>query len=241
MIFNEKVIAITGGNSGIGKTIAQKFSQEGAKVAIFGRDECKLEQINTTLRESVAIAGDVSKLSDLDSFFQITEEKLGKIDILVACAGIASRRALDEVDEAYFDEMVNINFKGIYFTVQRAIPYLNNKASVVLISSMATQRGWSSHSVYSSTKAAVSMLAKNFSADLIHRGIRVNSISPGYTSTEMYPPEFIEQHKKTLPTGEFASPEEIADAVAFLSSPSAASIVGFDLLIDGGLTTLMNE
>lgn len=240
-MFNEKVIAITGGNSGIGKTIAQKFSQEGAKIAIFGRDKHKLQQINITLQDSIAIAGDVSNLSDLDLFFHTTNEKLGKIDILVACAGIASRRALDEVDEAYFDEMVNINFKGVYFTVQRALPYLNNSASVVLISSMATQRGWASHSVYSSTKAAVSMLAKNFSADLIHRGIRVNSISPGYTATEMYSPEFIVEHKKTLPTGEFIQPEEIADAVAFLSSPSAKSIVGIDLLIDGGLTTLINE
>ncbi len=240
-MFNEKVIAITGGNSGIGKAIAQKFNPEGAKIAIFGRDEHKLQQVNTALRESIALSGDVSKVSDLDLFFQTTQEKLGKIDILVACAGIASRRALDEVDEAYFDEMVNINFKGVYFTVQRAISYLNDDASVVLISSMATQRGWSSHSVYSSTKAAVSMLTKNFSADLIHRGIRVNSISPGYTSTEMYPSDFIEQHKKTLPTGEFVKPEEIADAVAFLSSPSAASIVGVDLLIDSGLTTLINE
>ena len=106
---------------------------------------------------------------------------------------------------------------------------------------MATQRGWAYHSVYSSTKAAVSMLAKNFSADLIRRGIRVNSISPGYTSTEMYPLDFIAQHKKTLPTGEFAKPEEIADAVAFVSSPSAVSIVDIDLLIDGGLTTIINE
>lgn len=240
-MFNERVIAITGGNSGIGKAIAEKFDQEGAKVSILGRDAHKLQQVKMTLQKSVMVTGDVSNLSDLDLFFQTTNEKLGKIDILVACAGIASRMDLHEVDEAYFDEMVNINFKGVYFTVQRAIPYLNNNASVVLISSMATQRGWSSHSVYSSTKAAVSMLAKNFSADLIHQGIRVNSISPGYTSTKMYPPSFITEHQKTLPTREFAKPEEIAEAVAFLSSPSAVSIVGIDLLIDGGLTTLISE
>lgn len=188
-----------------------------------------------------AVIGDVCKVSDLDLFFQTTKDKLGKIDVLVASAGIASRRHIDDVDENYFDEMININFKGVYFTVKQAIPYLNNNASIILISSMACHNAWSSHSVYSSTKAAVSQLAKNFSADLIQQGIRVNSISPGYTSTGMYPQDFINQQKKSIPTGAFAKPEEIADAVAFLSSPSATSIVGVDLVIDGGLTSIMKE
>lgn len=145
------------------------------------------------------------------------------------------------MDEKYFDEMVNTNFKGVFFTVQRALPYLNSNASIVLISSMACHGGWPSHSVYSATKAAVSMLARNFSADLIHKGIRVNAISPGYTDSGMFTQDFITTYKNRIPTGEFIKPEEIADAVAYLSSPSAASIAGIDLVIDGGYTAIAQE
>ena len=170
-----------------------------------------------------------------------TQAQLGKIDVLIANAGIVSRRSIEEVDERYFDEMVNVNFKGVYFTVQRALPFLNKNASVVLISSMACHSAWSSHSVYSAAKAAVSMLAKNFSADLIQRGIRVNAISPGFTSTNMYSENFINEYKKRVPVGEFAKPAEIAKACIYLSSPDAASIVGVDLVIDGGFTSLIKE
>ncbi len=193
------------------------------------------------MQQAITVSGDVCKISDLDHLYKTTSNQFGKIDVLVANAGIASRRLVDEVDENYFDDMVNTNFKGVYFTVQRAIPFLNNNASLILISSMACHGGWPSHSVYSSTKAAVSMLARNFSADLIHRGIRVNAISPGFTATNMYEQNFINDYKKMIPTGEFAKPEEIADAVAFLSSPSAVSIVGIDLVIDGGFTALIKE
>lgn len=239
--FNNKIVAITGGNSGIGQSIAEHFNKEGAKVAIFGRDKNKLDQAQKTLDKSVAVAGDVSKISDTDNFFTTINNKLGKIDVLVANAGIASRRPIEEVDEKYFDEMISINFKGVYFAVQRAIPFLNDNASIVLISSMACHSGWPAHSVYSATKAAVSMLAKNFSADLIRRGIRVNAISPGFTATGMYDEAFIANYKTRIPTGEFAKPEEIAKAVIYLSSPQAASIVGIDLVIDGGFAEIIKE
>jgi len=136
-IFADKVVVVTGGGSGIGQSIAEKFNKEGAKLAIFGRDQNKLDQAQKKLQQSITIAGDVCNMSDLDNLFKTTNNELGKIDVLVANAGIASRRFADEVDENYFDEMVNINFKGVYFTVQRAIPFLNNGASVILISSMS--------------------------------------------------------------------------------------------------------
>jgi NAD(P)-dependent dehydrogenase (short-subunit alcohol dehydrogenase family) len=239
--FKNKVVIVTGGNSGIGRAIAEEFDKEGAKLVIFGRNKEKLDQVQKKLRNSIAVAGDVCKISDLDNLFKVTSDKFGKVDVLIANAGIASRKPVDEVDEIYFDEMVNINFKGVYFTVQRAIPFLNNNASIVLISSMACHAGWPSHSVYSSTKAAVSMLAKNFSADLIQRGIRVNAISPGFTATEMYEKNFVTEYKKRIPTGEFAKPEEIAKAAIYLSSPDAISIVGTDLVIDGGFTSIIKE
>jgi NAD(P)-dependent dehydrogenase (short-subunit alcohol dehydrogenase family) len=239
--FTNKLIAITGGNSGIGKSIVKKFHEEGTKIAILGRDKNKLERTKELFDCEIAFAGDVSKISDLDSFYNNIYTNLGKIDILVANAGIASRCNLDEIDEQTFDEMVNINFKGVYFTVQRAIPFLNQNASIVLISSMAAHGAWPSHSLYSSTKAAVSMLAKNFAADLIDKGIRVNAISPGYTATDMYDPNFVNSYKKRIPSGEFTKPEEIAEAVAFLASSKANSIVGIDLVIDGGFTTIIKE
>lgn len=239
--FRDKVVVVTGGNSGIGKSIAERMDKEDSKIVLFGRDQNKLNQTQKLLKQAISVAGDVCNILDLDALFQTTHNKFGKIDILIANAGIASRRSLDEVDENYFDEMVNTNFKGVFFTVQRAIPFLNNNASIILISSMAAHAGWPSHSVYSATKAAVSMLARNFSADLIHKGIRVNAISPGFTATNMYEQSFINEYKKRIPTGEFAKPEEIADAVVFLSSPSSASIVGVDLVIDGGFTSIIKE
>lgn len=239
--FTNKIVVITGGASGIGKAIAEKFYQDNAHVVVFGRNQDKLDQLQKILPRCLTVCGDVSKISDLDILFKTTYDKFGKIDVLVANAGIASRRLVDEVDEHYFDEMANINFKGAYFTVQRAIPYLNNPASVVMISSMASHSGWPAHSVYSATKAAVSMLARNFSADLIHKGIRVNAISPGYTATDMFDQQFITDYQERIPTGQFAKPEEIADAVSFLSSPSAASIMGIDLIIDGGFTAIIKE
>lgn len=240
-LFKDKVVVITGGNSGIGQSVAETFDQQDSKIALFARDQTKLKNVENTLENAISIAGDVSKISDLDRLYNTTHEHFGKIDVLVANAGIASRRIIDEVDEDYFDEMVNINFKGVYFTVQRSLPFLNDNASIVLISSMACHHGWPSHSVYSSTKAAVSMLAKNFSADLINRGIRVNAISPGFVDSGMYESDFVADYKKRIPTGEFAKSEEIASAVMHLSSPSAVSIVGIDLVIDGGLTSIIKE
>jgi NAD(P)-dependent dehydrogenase (short-subunit alcohol dehydrogenase family) len=239
--FTDKVVVITGGNSGIGKSIAEAFNEKGSKISLFARDKEKLATLALTLKSAVPIAGDVTKISDLDKLYKTTHNQFGKIDILVANAGIASRRHVSEVDENYFDEMVNTNFKGVFFTVQRALPYLADNASIVLISSMACHSGWPSHSVYSSTKAAVSMLAKNFSADLIDKGIRVNAISPGFVDSGMYDNDFVKNYKARIPTGKFAGCDEIANAVLFLSSPSATSIVGIELVIDGGFTSIMQE
>lgn len=239
--FTNKVVVITGGGSGIGQSIAQHFDETGAKIALFGRNQSKLDSVQKSLKQAIAINGNVCNMADLDTLFKTTQDTFGKIDVLVANAGIASRQPIEEVDEDYFDEMVNINFKGVYFTVQRSLALLNNNASVILISSMACHGGWPSHSVYSSTKAAVSMLAKNFSADLIKRGIRVNAISPGYTDSGMYDQKFITDYKKRIPTGKFVQPEEIAKAVMYLSSPDAVSIVGVDLVIDGGFTSIIKE
>jgi NAD(P)-dependent dehydrogenase (short-subunit alcohol dehydrogenase family) len=245
--FANKVVVITGGNSGIGQAITEKFNAEGAKIVIFGRNAEKLSAIQGSLKECIAVQGDVRNLSDLKRLFEETHKKYGKIDILVANAGIASQKKIDDVDEKFFDEIIDTNLKGVFFTVQRAIPYLNNGASIILISSIAAHCGFPTHSVYSAAKAAVSILAKSFSADLIDRKIRVNAISPGFTDTPIFAPtkkdnpNYMKELSQDVPLKRFATPQEIAEAAAYLSSDKASYIVGIDLVIDGGFTSFSVE
>lgn len=243
--FHDKVVVITGGNSGIGAAVAEKFNLLGAKIVIFDRaDHNKLEQQRQKFKQAIFVQGDVRNLSDIDRLYRETEKNFGKIDVLIASAGIIGNQVVDKVDEEFFDTIVNTNFKGVYFTVQRAVPNLNKGACVVLLSSAACHAGFRNDSVYSATKAAVSILARNFSADLIERGIRVNAISPGYTDTaifdkmKMFLPQRFKALAKNVPVRRFAEATEIAEAVLFLSSVKSSYVVGIDLVIDGGGTAL---
>lgn len=236
--FQDKVVVITGGNSGIGKSIAQLFYHHGARVVIAGRDSAKLQAVMAEFSGKITtVQADVSKLSELDKLYQQVKLTHGNIDSLVVNAGIAGGELIEEVNEAHFDEIMNTNLKGAYFTVQKAVPLLNNNASVILISSMACHGGWKGLSVYSAAKAAISVLAQSFSADLIDRGIRVNSISPGFTDTPIFKDRsIIPKTSELVPLKRFATPEEVAEAALFLASN--AYIVGVDLLIDGGVSTI---
>ena len=243
-----KTAVVTGGSSGIGLAIAQAFRDEGARVAIFGRNSEALEKAVQQLgKGSVAIQGDVSQSSDLDRLYREVEVKLGKVDVLVANAGIGEFPPLDAADEDHFDRVVNVNFKGAFFTVQKAVPYLNEGASVILTSSALNQMGWPGASVYSATKAAVRSLARTFSAELIGKGIRVNSLSPGPIETPIFdklgmPQEdldgFKEQITEQSPISRFGQPEEMAKAALFLASDDSSYVVGSDLVADGGLSQL---
>jgi NAD(P)-dependent dehydrogenase (short-subunit alcohol dehydrogenase family) len=238
--FTNKVAIVTGGSSGIGLAIAKGLSHQGAKVVIFGRDQKKLQNAASSIN-ALAVQGDVSKITDLDTLYHETQKKLGGIDILVVNAGIAQMRHIKEVDEEFFDEIVRINYKGLFFSVQRAIPFLNRGASVILISSAAAHVGWPAHSVYSATKAAVSHLARCMSADLIESGIRVNAISPGFVDTPLLDDlkaneEVTRQIKSKIPLRRFGTPEEIANTALFLASSKSAYMVGADLVIDGGIS-----
>lgn len=239
--FDNKVVVITGGNSGIGKAIAKSFYAHGAKVVIFGRDQSKLQSVVEEFSGNIiAVQGDVTKLSDLDKLYETVNDVHGKIDVLIVNAGIAGGKIIDDVDENHFDEIMSINLKGAYFTVQKAVPFFNSNGSILMISSMACHGGWKGLSVYSAAKAAVSVLAKSFSADLINRGIRVNSISPGFTDTPIFTDKnVIPVASELVPIKRFATPEEIADAAMFLINNKY--VVGIDLLIDGGVSTLRPE
>jgi NAD(P)-dependent dehydrogenase (short-subunit alcohol dehydrogenase family) len=243
--FEGKTVVVTGGNSGIGLATAKLFKEEGANVAIAGRDQKTLDEaVRTVGKDTLAVKADVSKLPDLDRLFTQVSAKFGKIDVLFANAGIAKFAPATDTGEQLFDDVFDINVKGLYFTVQKAIPYLNDNAGIVLNSSVASSQGMPGTSVYSATKAAVRSLARTFAAELVGRGIRVNVISPGPISTPIIGKtglpqaaidEFAKQIKEDVPMKRFGTPEEVGHATLFLASSEASYITGVDLNVDGGL------
>jgi len=243
--FEGKTVLITGGNSGIGLATAKLFKDEGANVAISGRDQKTLDEaVQIIGKGTLAVKADVSKLADLDRLFSQVSAKFGKIDALFANAGIAKFAPATDSSEQLFDETFDINVKGLYFTLQKAIPYLNDNAGIVLNSSVVNSRGTPGASVYAATKAAVRSLARTFAAELVGRGIRVNVVSPGPITTPIFGKtglpkealdEFAKQIKEDVPMKRFGMPEEVGEATLFLASPQASYITGVDLNVDGGL------
>lgn len=187
MKLENKVAVITGGNSGIGLGIAREFAKQGASIVIFGRSAGSLESATAEIgNKPLAVQGDVTSVPDLDRLFESTVQKFGKIDVLVVNAGVARPAPVDQVDEDAFDFLSDINFKGAFFTVQRALPYLNDGASIILNSSVSNSIGMPGMAVYGATKAAVRSLARTLSAELLPRGIRVNTLSPGAIETPIW-------------------------------------------------------
>ena len=179
MKLEDKVAVITGGNSGIGLATAKEFRQQGARVAILGRSAETLEQAHRAIGgEVLAVQGDVCRLADLDAFYARVKRELGPIDVLVANAGVAKFAPVSVLSEEIFDELCDINFKGAFFTVQKAIPLLRDGASVILVGTAGADQGRMGTSVYAATKVAVRSLARAFSLELLPRRIRVNILTP---------------------------------------------------------------
>ncbi|HCF83791.1 MAG TPA: short-chain dehydrogenase, partial [Ktedonobacter sp.] len=175
-----KVAVVTGGNSGIGLATAREFHANGAKVVISGRDRGTLEEVSRQLGHDVLVVQtDVTKLSEIDQLMARAHETFGKLDILFVNAGIYKGAPLEEVDEDAFDEMMNANLKGAYFTVQKALPFLNEPASIIFNGSVNALTGIADSSLYTAGKGAVHALARALAAELIGRGIRVNTITIG--------------------------------------------------------------
>lgn len=243
-----KVAVITGGNSGIGKGIAKQFLQEGANVVIFGRNEKTLEEAKQELGGNiVTVQGDVTNTTDLKKLYETTLNTFGKIDVLVSNSGVGERLHINDVEEDNFDYLVNINYRGAYFTVKYATDYLNPHASIILIASLAGSLTLKNHSVYASTKAAVIKLAKNFAADLASQLIRVNSISPGYIHTPIFDtrlktdPDYLKRREANIPLQRIGTPEDIAKSAIFLACDESSYITGIDLLVDGGYAVSFTE
>jgi len=243
-----KVALVTGGNSGIGFATAKLFSQEGAKVVIAGRDWNTLNEAASAIGgDTLALQADVSKLEEIDQLYQAIAEKIGKIDVLFANAGIGRFTSLEVTTESIYDEVFSINLKGLYFTVQKALVHLNDNAAIVLNTSFIGSLGLPGTSVVSASKAAVRSLARTFSAELIDRGIRVNTVSPGAITTPFHsrtglPQEAVEANAQRfvaqIPMKRFGTPEEIAKAVLFLSTSDSSYIVGTEIAVDGGISQL---
>ena len=248
-ILQGKVALITGGSSGIGLATVREFHAQGAKVVFTGRDRQKLEAVVTQLGPDVlAVPTDITRLSDLDTLMVRTRETFGNLDILFVNAGTAGGKMLAETDEASFDEMMNTNFKSAYFTLQKALPLLNDHSSIILTGSVAAVMGMAGNSVYSASKAALHSLARSLSAELVGRGIRVNTINTGVIETTILeragnPPEVVEELYKTfashVPLKRLGRPEEVAKVALFLASSDSSFVVGTEITTDGGSTAIL--
>ncbi|HUB62063.1 MAG TPA: glucose 1-dehydrogenase [Puia sp.] len=243
-----KVAVITGGSSGIGLGIARKFAAEGAKVAITGRNQATIDQALRQIgHQAIGVRGDVAKLDDLNRIYQTIEREAGKIDTLVVNAGVYVLGPLSAFTEEQFDHVSDINFKGAFFSVQKALPLLVDGASVILVSSTVNQKGVPNHAAYSATKAAVRSLARSFSAELLDRRIRVNTLSPGPVDTPVFntvagSAEEAKAMKEAMgnftPLKRIGTAEEMAAAAVYLASDESSFMLGAEILLDGGLRDL---
>jgi NAD(P)-dependent dehydrogenase (short-subunit alcohol dehydrogenase family) len=243
-----KVAVVTGGNSGIGLASAKRLHEEGARVVITGRDPGTLDAaVSAVGTGTVAVQSDVAKLEDIDRLFSVVESRLGRIDVLFANAGIARFAPYSASQAAVFDELFATNVKGVYFTLQKALPHLNDGASVILNTSVAASKGAENTGIYAATKAAVRSFARTAATELQARNIRVNAVAPGPIATPIFGRTGLTEEQiqgfqagisARVPMRRIGRPEEIASAVAFLASDDASYITGVELNVDGGMANL---
>ena len=240
-----EIAVVTGGSSGIGLATAKRFVEEGAQVVITGRREKELKEAAALIGRNVTtVAGDISRLEDLDRLYAVVKEKHGHIDVLFANAGWGEVAPLETATEAHFDKTFDLNAKGTFFTVQKALPLFKDGGSIILTSSVANVRGDAAFTAYAASKAAVRSFARGWTVELKDRKIRVNSMSPGPIETPALEnagltaeqvKQAAAQFASEVPLGRRGKPEEVAAAVLFLASDESAYVTGVDLAVDGGM------
>jgi len=232
-----KVAVVTGGTTGIGLAAAKLFVKEGAYVFITGRRQKELDEAVQAIGSSVTgIQGDVARLTDLDRLYEAVKSK-GKIDVVFANAGVAEFAPLGKITEEHFDRLFNVNVKGTLFTVQKALPLMNDGGSIIINGSVASVKGTPAFGVYGATKAALRSFVRTWTLDLKDRRIRSNVVSPGPTDTpaiDGQPADAIARIVATIPMGRMGEAGEIAKAALFLASDDSSFITGIELFVDGG-------
>jgi NAD(P)-dependent dehydrogenase (short-subunit alcohol dehydrogenase family) len=243
-----KTALITGGSSGIGLASAKLFLEEGARVAVTGRDPAALAHAQQTLGdEALVLASDAGSVADIDALMTHVRSHFGTLDILFLNAGVARALPFEQTSEQQFDDIMDINVKGVYFAIQKALPLLSPGSSVIVTTSIANQLGSPNFSVYGASKAALRSLVMSLALDLIGRGIRVNAISPGPIATPIFGKFGLSEEGKNAtlariqeksPARRFGEPDEIARVALFLASDESSYIVGDEIVADGGMSLL---
>ena len=232
-----KVAVITGGTAGIGLAAAKLFAAEGAYVFITGRRQKELDDAVKEIGDNVAgVQGDVANLADLDHLYE-TVAANGRIDILFANAGLGEFARLEDVTEEHFDKTFGINVKGALFTVQKALPLLNDGGSIILTGSVASVKGTPAFTVYGASKVAIRNFVRGWTVELKDRRIRSNVLSPGPIATPQSvaaPRETMQRLVSTIPMGRMGEPGEVAKAALFLASDDSSFVTGIELFVDGG-------
>ena len=228
---------ITGGTSGIGLATAKLFVKEGAYVFITGRRQKELDAaVQAIGRHVTGVHGDVARLADLDRLYETVKTK-GRIDVVFANAGAAEFAPLGKITEEHFDKLFDTNVKGTLFTVQKALPLLNDGGSIILNGSVGSVKGTPAFGVYGATKAALRSFVRTWTSDLKDRHIRSNVVSPGPTDTPIVdgqPEDAIARIVSTIPMGRMGEPDEVARAALYLASDDSSFVTGTELFVDGG-------
>ncbi|RYZ91478.1 MAG: SDR family oxidoreductase [Proteobacteria bacterium] len=245
--FEGKVAVVTGGSSGIGLAIAKGIAAEGGYVYITGRRQSELDRAITEIGNIgngiTAVQGDIAKLEDLDRLFATVREDRGRLDVLVANAGVVEEALIEAATPDQYDRMFDVNTRGTFFTVQKALPLMGSGGAIVLVSSVLHLMALPGHSIYNATKAAMRSFTKTWAIELKDRGIRVNTLSPGTIDTPIIDVQFpIKEHADQArvamaamtPLGRLGRPEELAAAALFLASDDSSFTTGADLVVDGG-------
>ncbi len=248
MRLKSKSTLITGGTSGIGLATAKLFISEGARVAVTGRDEAAFERVKAELGENaLVLKGDVRSIEDMRAIAAEIKEKFGGLDVVFANAGWAFPSALNDIDDDLYSEIMDINVKGVVFTVQAALPVLRDHSSVILNTSFVAQTGKHGISLTAAAKAAVRSLARSWSYEFLDRKIRFNAIAPGGMETPLLSKwgmsdedvhNFKSEFAKTIPVGHLGKAEDIAYAALYLASDESSYVVGTELIVDGGASQL---
>jgi NAD(P)-dependent dehydrogenase (short-subunit alcohol dehydrogenase family) len=237
-----KVAVITGGSSGLALESARRFVEEGAYVFIVGRRQDALDEaVKLIGRNVTGVRGDVSNLDDLDRVFDTVKREKGKIDVLFASAGKGEAAKLGEITEEHFDASFGLIVRGTLFTVQKALPLINDFGSIIMTGSVASVKGFPGYGVYAASKAALRSFARTWLNELKGRHIRVNVLSPGQVDTadsQRLDKETREMFESLIPRGKMGRPEEIAAVALFLASDESSYVNGVDLAVDGGFSAI---